>query len=773
MRLSDSPQKDAAAEPLQVGAQFADLVQESLFEVTPDAIIVTDSEGVIRAANLRAEELFGHKREDLIGKAVEVLVPERFRKRHPNHRDKFNERPAVRPMGAGLKLFGLRKDGSEFPVDIQLRPVETTEGRVILAFARDISERRGVEEAQRRADEQFRALVGSLRNHAVYLLDIDGRILSWNPGAEELKGYSAQEVLGQNFSIFFTQEDLDRDKPAELLRLAKETGREEQEGWRVRKDGERFWANFVITAIRNESGAVTGFSKVVRDFTERKKASDAILLQMSAVLLANQDTRLLLGAISASLKDLIPHDCSTLGTVLNEEDFVHLQFLGTKEDGSRIADVKIRLSGSHLSEILRTGSPLVISDLSTNGYNRDSFSHLLGLGMKTACCVPLIHQGTAQGTMLIAKREGQFSNADAQLMMQVGRQVAVAVHNAQQLRRLTDASEQLDLHKRYLEEEINLENQFEDIVGESTGLRQVLQQIETVAPTDATVLIEGETGTGKELLARAIHRLSKRKKSTFVKLNCAAIPSGLIESELFGHEKGAFTGAIQRKVGKMELAHEGTLFLDEIGELPLELQPKLLRALQEREIERLGSNVPILVNVRLVAATNRNLEQMVAEGKFRSDLYYRLKVFPIKSPPLRERASDIPALVRHFVTMHSRRIGKAIESIPENAMRALVQCKWPGNIRELENFVERAVILTRGSQLYVPIGELQSEQEEPDVQSDLLSANERDLIMRVLRETGGQVGGKDGAAARLGLKRTTLNSKMLKLKIHKSDYISS
>jgi transcriptional regulator with GAF, ATPase, and Fis domain len=341
-------------------------------------------------------------------------------------------------------------------------------------------------------------------------------------------------------------------------------------------------------------------------------------------------------------------------------------------------------------------------------------------------------------------------------------------------RQIAELRDRLSQEKKYLEEEINLENRFEDIVGESTGLRQVLKEIETVAPTDATVLIQGETGTGKELLARAIHRLSPRRDRTFIKLNCAAIPAGLLESELFGHEKGAFTGAIARKMGRLELANEGTLFLDEVGEMSLDLQPKLLRALQEREFERLGGTRPIQVNVRLIAATNRDLAKMVAEKQFRSDLFYRLKVFPIFSPPLRDRASDIPVLVRHFVTTHSRRMGKTIETIPNETMEALRRWPWPGNIRELENFLERAVILTRGPVLYVPLAELETAEE--DVVADLessptLHAAERDHILRVLRETKGQIGGEDGAAARLGLKRTTLNSKIKKLGIERSDYI--
>jgi transcriptional regulator with GAF, ATPase, and Fis domain len=394
--------------------------------------------------------------------------------------------------------------------------------------------------------------------------------------------------------------------------------------------------------------------------------------------------------------------------------------------------------------------------------------------MNAGCWVPLVHHGKTIGTLgILSRLEGSIASESVEILARIAFQVAMAVDNAMAFRRIAELRDQLRQEKQYLESEINLENRYEDIVGESKGLRQVLLEIETVAPTDATVLIQGESGTGKELLARALHRLSQRSEHTFVKLNCAAIPAGLIESELFGHEKGAFTGAIARKIGRVELAHEGTLFLDEIGELPLDLQPKLLRALQEREIERLGGNRSIPVNMRLIAATNRDLSKMVADKEFRSDLYYRLKVFPVFAPPLRERTSDIPILVRHFVATHSRRMGKTIESIPDETMEALVHWRWPGNIRELENFLERAVILTRGPVLYVPLAELQMAEDPQDAeqQNPTLHEAEREHILRVLRETRGQIGGDDGAAARLGLKRTTLNSKLKKLGIERSDYM--
>jgi formate hydrogenlyase transcriptional activator len=298
-----------------------------------------------------------------------------------------------------------------------------------------------------------------------------------------------------------------------------------------------------------------------------------------------------------------------------------------------------------------------------------------------------------------------------------------------------------------------------------------LKQVENAATTDATVLILGETGTGKELIARAIHRLSPRSDRAFIKLNCSAIPSGLLESELFGHEKGAFTGAIAQKIGRLELAHQGTFFLDEVGDLPPELQPKILRALQEKEFERVGGTRTIPVNVRLVAATNRDLAKMVSSGQFRSDLYYRLRVFPVTIPPLRERREDIPLLVRYFLSNHSKRMGKRIETIPAETMQALVKWHWPGNVRELENFIERSVILSSGSFLRAPLAELETVDDSPRSIDANLEATEREHILRVLRECGGMIGGTNGAAERLGLKRTTLNSKMKKLGIRRRDYI--
>jgi PAS domain S-box-containing protein len=452
---------------------------EKLFEFSPDAIVVTDNTGAIVRANAQVERMFGYSRQELAGQSVEVLIPERYRSAHPRQRAAYTAHPRVRSMGAGLELYGRGKDGSEFPVDIMLGPMDTPHGTMVLGVIRDLSQKKKDEEALRLSEQQ----------------------------------------------------------------------------------------------------------------------------------------------------------------------------------------------------------------------------------------------------------------------------------------------------KSYLEEELVNSSQFDELVGESAKLKRVLKQVEDVAGTNATVLILGETGTGKELIARAIHRLSPRKDFAFVRLNCSAIPSGLLESELFGHEKGAFTGAIAQKVGRLELAHQGTFFLDEVGDLPLELQPKILRALQEKEFERVGGTKTIPVNVRLVAATNRDLAKMAAEGQFRSDLYYRLRVFPVTVPPLRERRDDIPLLARYFVNTHSKRMGRHIETIPKETMDTLVKWHWPGNVRELENFIERSVILSQGPILHAPLAELEILEAQPEVLNQDLESAEREHILRVLRDCRGMIGGRSGAAERLGLKRTTLNSKMKKLGIKRRDYI--
>ncbi len=396
----------------------------------------------------------------------------------------------------------------------------------------------------------------------------------------------------------------------------------------------------------------------------------------------------------------------------------------------------------------------------------------------TVCILPLVSRGRVLGTFGVVKYQDNAFTGDIEFLSQIANQVAIAVENACAFGKIRELQEQLAKEKLYLEDEIRSEMNFAQTIGSSAPLRRVLKRVETVAPTDSTVLIYGETGTGKELIARAIHDLSPRRAKPFVKLNCAAIPTGLLESELFGHEKGAFTGAIAQRIGRFEVANGGTIFLDEIGEVPLELQTKLLRVLQEREFERLGSSRTLRTDARLIAATNRDLEAMVSEQKFRSDLFFRLNVFPVHMPPLRDRDGDIPLLVRHFTQQFSRRMNKTIETIPSATMDALCRYHWPGNIRELQNVIERAVIISTGPALSVDVADLKFPKAGHAVEKttvsksptngalhDVLERSERQQILEALEQCNWVVAGPKGAAAQLGMKRSTLQQRIRKLGI--------
>lgn len=504
---------------------------------------------------------------------------------------------------------------------------------------------------------------------------------------------------------------------------------------------------------------------------ERDRERLRLVLELTNNIVSNLELPDLLHAISASVRKIM--QCAGVAVILPDARSNEL-----KLHAFDILRPVTRAGGDSISrfatqQAFDTGKPIVTPRLDATCFvpfphglsPEEACPLVIQAGIRSLCDVPLIVRDRVVGVLALGRSgENAFSDDDVDFLMQAAGQVAIAVENALAYREIAELKDRLSEEKVYLEDEIRTEIDFEGIVGQSPGLREVLGLVETVAPTDTTVLLLGETGTGKERIARAIHDRSLRKERTFVKLNCAAIPSGLLESELFGHERGAFTGAISQKIGRFELADQGTLFLDEIGDIPLDLQPKLLRALQEREFERLGSTRTKKVDVRLVAATNRNLEQMIEDKQFRSDLYYRLNVFPIRIPPLRERPEDIPLLVRYFTQKYARRMQKQIDTIPAAALRKLMRWHWPGNVRELENLVERAVVLTRGNALAITIPELTA-RGAVGLQPKTDSAAERDRIIRVLKETNGRVGGPKGAAARLCLKRTTLITRMKKLGI--------
>ena len=488
-----------------------------------------------------------------------------------------------------------------------------------------------------------------------------------------------------------------------------------------------------------------------------------LLLEINNTLVSNLNLRELLSAISHCLNTVMPHDAAALA--LYDESLKQLRLTAldfpAHEEPCAAGEV-IPLEGTSAGLAFTTREP-VLSD-----YRKTEDARIASSGIKSGCTAPLLFRDRALGVLSIKSlHENAFSREDGELFGQVAKQVAIAVENALAYREIETLKNKLEEEKLYLEEEIRTEYNFEEIIGNSPALKRVLQDVETVAATDSTVLIYGETGTGKELIAHAIHNLSQRRERTLVKVNCAAIPTGLLESEFFGHERGAFTGAIDRRIGRFELANQGTIFLDEVEDIPLELQSKLLRVLQEQEFERLGSSRTLRVNVRVVAATNSDLAELVAEKKFRSDLYYRLNVFPINVPPLRERPEDIPLLVHFFANKFAQQMKKPIESVSKETMSALTNYHWPGNIRELQNLVERGVILSRGSSLEIPLTELKhsSKVSNHGNGSTTLEAVERDHILRILSESSWVIGGPTGAAARLGLNRTTLNHRMRKLGI--------
>jgi PAS domain S-box-containing protein len=685
------------------GAKELELLFRAIVYHPSASILIADDDGKSVDASAGAAKLLGRPREQIIGRPIDAFAP-------------AGSKPEVSQIWQAFLQQG-EQEGTlqlEGPDGAQREVKYTAKGNVLpvrhAVVLRDKT-------ASRETEDGSEACIPSwVQDYALYLLDTEGRVATWYAGAARIYGYKPDEMVDHHVSALYSGEAIVRGKLQEDLNRAVAEGHVGAEGWQVKKNGSRFWANAITMALKDEHGDLQGFARVVRDFSDRHERDEKL-----------RRTR-------ARLRP-IPTQSTIAGVVSGECDHT-----------PEVNDSFLALVG-YTREDLAAGR-IHWSDLTPPEYAAlDELAHEEGL--RFGACTPfekeLIRKDGSRVPVLIAT---------AVLKLSPFRWITLV----QDLRE-RDRVESIE------DEEPQLKQDYDEMVGASAALKRVLRQAEVVAPTDATVLILGETGTGKELVARAVHRMSPRKHLPFVTLNCAAIPTGLLESELFGYERGAFTGALSQKIGRFEMAHRGTLFLDEVGDIPLDLQPKLLRALQEKSFERLGGTKTIPIDVRLVAATNRNLTQMMGDKLFRSDLYYRLKVFPITTPALRDRPEDIPILARHFTKKYAAKMDRQIDKIPAETMAALISWHWPGNIRELENFIERAVILSRGPNLRAPLAEIRQDALE-STGSATLEQVEREHVVRVLRESGGVV---TTAATRLGLHRTTLNAMMRKLGISRND----
>jgi len=685
-------------------------------------------------------------------------------------------------------------------------------GRVVAFAIDDNFNLRQAESAQRELQRQNERLQRSEKELQEVIETIpamawsaatDGTAEFFNRRWLDYAGLSADQVHGWGWTSAVHPDDLSR--LADYWRSVLASGEPGEFEARLRRfDGVYRWFLFRATPSLDH-GKVVKWYGTNTDIEARKIAEQAIvtknsrlqlLLKLTQEITSNLELRELLRAISASIREVMDCDAVQIWLADSASGKFRLYALDFPEGKGFVKEGILIESVGACKRALETLQPTIRNIANPQEFPPDLYELMLAEGLKTQCVIPLVSRGRAVAALTINRRtDNPFVPDEIDFLQEASGQIAIAIENCLAFSQISELKEKLAQEKVYLEEEIRSDMGFEQIVGNSPALKHVLQLVETVASSDSTVLLLGETGTGKELIARAIHDRSGRKNRTFVKLNCAAIPTGLLESELFGHEKGAFTGAITQKIGRLELADQGTLFLDEVGDIPLEVQPKLLRALQEREFERLGSTHTRKVNVRLVAATNRDLGSMIAAREFRSDLYYRLNVFPIRIPPLRERKRDIPLLVSYFVQKFAKQMQKKVESIPGSVMKALTAWEWPGNVRELENFVERAVILSRGRSLAAPLAELRK---VSGVESKAAAANhddiarivketinalhgnsgtddrlkkQRDEIVRALTAAKGRVGGTDGAAARMRMKRTTLLARLKKLGIDPHDYV--
>lgn len=650
----------------------------------------------------------------------------------------------------------------------------------------------GQNQVAQRSAELF-TKVFEYSNDAILLIDPDrDKILDGNPRACAMLGYSREELLSIPVSAVHPGE------MPKLLAFAQSIF-EQGYGWTneltcVTKTGQNLPAEISGSVIKVARGNC--LIALVRDISDRKRAEEALrqysanlehlveqrtaelrrseerqrlLLEINNTIVTNLERESLFRAVAEALRQSLSFDAAAV--CLRDPGKAVFRLFALQATAlpaySFEVGTEFEVAGSHIGWVMEERRTLLRQELGDERQFPLEES-LLAQGVRSYVVAPLLKGKEAIGTLNIAsKRPHAYSEEDAFFLKEIAAQISLALENARAYEEIAQLKARLQEENLYLQEEIRTEHNFADIIGNSPQIKTVLKSLELVAPTDATVLVLGETGTGKELVARAVHSLSGRREKTLVKVNCAALPAGLIESELFGHERGAFTGALTRRIGRFELADGGTLFLDEIGDLPIELQAKLLRVLQEGEFERLGSTNTIHVDVRLIAATNRHLERLVEQGKFREDLYYRLNVFPIRLPPLRERGEDIRLLASYFIMKHGTKLGKMLETIPQASMEALLSYPWPGNIRELENVIERAVITSSGTQLALGEWLRQPAPASRTGRIPTLDELERQHIMEVLQLRGWRVSGPSGAARLLGLKPTTLEARMKKLGIEK------
>jgi formate hydrogenlyase transcriptional activator len=632
--------------------------------------------------------------------------------------------------------------------------------------------------------EELLQTVSNASGVGLCILDTEFRYAGVNNTMAEMNGVSTQAHLGKTVrEILGDFSELIEPHFTSVLTTGQAVLNREISAVLPTRTEPGHWIEHYVP-IKDSAGRVAQIGVVAVEITEQKKLEESfrsvseklkaekkrgqVMTEVGHLLAEKWDVQQVFPQVSARLRRVLHQEYAAL-SVRDEKNGEFQQTIDFPLAKSVSSSSEISTPRGPGGKALKRRASLIFTKDEMEGFNSTITHHFLTEGLQSLCCVPLIRPKGPLGVLVLGStRTDAFLTDDLTLLNQVAAQLAIALENARIAQEVEQLRSRLRREKRYLEDQSGPRLQVEGIVGESQALRSVLDQVSVVAESDATVLLLGETGTGKGLIARAIHATSKRKDRNFITLNCAAIPTGLLESELFGHEKGAFTGAVRQKVGRFELANEGTLFLDEVGEISQELQPKLLRVLQDHEFERLGGIRTIKIDLRLIAATNRDLARSVAAKEFRSDLFYRLNVFPIRVPPLRDRREDIPVLVRYFVRRFAARMDRVIETIPTETMNALVNWNWPGNIRELENFVERSVILSEGPALRAPLEELKAEGHASAESS--LKNTEKEHILRILRESRGMLSGPHGAAHRLGVKRTTLQSKMKRLGITRKDY---